>query len=82
MHLKTNLVINSVVFCDVSTQGSDDDHCEDTSQEEDNNNRVDDWEPMDLYITHSEVRVPTRGPTDVTSLPLNLICEHQLGWTC
>lgn len=39
-----------------------------TWQEEDYNHRVDNWEPVNLDITHSKVCVPSRCPLHLTRL--------------
>ena len=48
-----------IVAGNVTTKRSNDDHRENTSEKEDNNHGVDDWKPMDLNITHRQVRVPS-----------------------
>ena len=47
------------------SERSDDDHGDDTTEEEDHHDRVYDGEPMNLYVRHGEVNVPSRCPLDV-----------------
>ena len=56
----------------VSSECSDDDHGNDPGEEEDNNNAVDDGEPMYLGIRHFKVNVPPRSPLYVRFLPGHL----------
>ena len=53
-----------------------------TRQEEDDDDRVDDGEPVDLYVTHVKVRVPPGRPLYSAFLPCHLICKRDTGWTC
>ena len=55
-------------------ESSDNDHGDDTWEEEDNHDRVDDGEPVDLYVCHGQVNVPSGGPLDVRWFP-----HHRIG---
>ncbi|KDR15209.1 hypothetical protein L798_10982 [Zootermopsis nevadensis] len=54
----------SIVTCNVTSQCPYHDHRQNSCQEEYHYKGIDDGEPMDLNIAHSEVNVPTTGPTD------------------
>ena len=53
-----------------------------TSKEEDNNDRVDDGEPVDLDVTHVQVGVPPRRPLYITLFPRHLVCKHDIRCPC
>ena len=56
----------------VSSECSDDDHGNDPGEKEDDNNAVDDREPMYLGIRHLKVYIPPRRPLYVRFLPGHL----------
>ena len=51
----------------------------DARKQEDDDERVEDGEPVDLIITHVEVQVPPRGPRNVRVLPNDVVGEDDLG---
>ena len=46
----------------IPSKGSDDDHCYDATKKEDHNDGVDDRKPMDLYVGHAQVHIPSGCP--------------------
>ncbi len=46
-----------------------------TGKEEHNNDRVDDREPVNLHVTHRQVRVPPRRPAHVALEPEHFVRE-------
>lgn len=52
-----------------------------TWQENHNHHRVDDGEPVNLYITHGQVDVPAGRPADVTLFPFDIIGVQYLIFT-
>lgn len=53
-----------------------------TSQEKDDNHRIDDREPVYLNISHSQVSVPPRSPAHITRLPHDLVRKAHFDLTC
>jgi len=53
-----------------------------TGEEENDDDRVDDGEPMNLNVTHCEVGVPPRRPPHLTTVPLYPVREHQVHGAC
>ena len=54
-------------FC--KTDKLTDNHSQDTGQKKDDDNWVDNWEPMNLNIAHLEICVPARCPSDIGHFP-------------
>lgn len=52
-----------------------------TWQENHDHHRVDDGEPVNLYITHGQVDVPAGRPADVTLFPFDIIGVQYLIFT-
>lgn len=52
-----------------------------TWQENHDHHRVDDGEPVNLYITHGQVDVPSGRPADVTLFPFDIIGVQYLIFT-
>ena len=53
-----------------------------TGEEENDDDRVDDREPMNLNVTHCKVGVPPRRPPHLTTVPLYPVREHQVHGAC
>jgi len=51
-----------------------------TCEKEDDNDRVDDGEPVDLDVTHVQVGVPPRCPLHFTWFPCDFVCKYHLSW--
>jgi hypothetical protein len=50
-----------------------------TRQEKDNNQRVNNGEPMNLNVRHSQIDVPSGSPADGRRVPLHTVSEVELG---
>eukprot|EP01139_Manchomonas_bermudensis_P000052 Amastigsp_a53_1498.p3 type:complete len:242 gc:universal Amastigsp_a53_1498:902-177(-) len=61
-------------------QGAHHDHRNNARQEQHNDQRVHDREPMNLFVAlHLEVNIPARRPADRRLLPNDRVREHDLG---
>lgn len=72
------IVVVRVVSGDILSQRSDHYHCQNTRQKEHNHQWVDDAEPVNLHITHSQVSIPSTGPAQRRFLEFNWVREIQL----
>ena len=61
-------------------QRSDNNHSQNSGEEKNDDDRIDDGEPMDLDVAHAQVRVPARRPANVRRLPINRVAERDLKW--
>mmetsp|Transcript_27966 Transcript_27966/g.65311 ORF Transcript_27966/g.65311 Transcript_27966/m.65311 type:complete len:466 (-) Transcript_27966:756-2153(-) len=65
--------VDRVVPVKISMQRPHHDHRHHARQEEDDHERIDDREPVDLIVAHVQVEVPSRRPFDVGQLPLDVV---------
>ena len=57
------------------SESSNYDHCDDTAEKKHHNYRVHYREPMDLHVSHVQVNIPTRRPSDIRFLPFHTVSE-------
>ena len=53
-----------------------------TGKKEDDDDRVDDGEPMNVEVGHLKVRVPPRRPPHLAPAELHLVTEYHVGRAC
>lgn len=72
------VIVVRVVSGDILSQRSDHYHCQNARQKEHNHQWVDDAEPVNLHITHSQVSIPSTGPAQRRFLEFDWVREIQL----
>lgn len=68
----------SIVFGNVASERTQQDHAENAGKKEDDDKRVDNGEPVDLHVAHFEIGIPAASPRYLALHPLDLVRHVQL----
>mmetsp|Transcript_15217 Transcript_15217/g.38673 ORF Transcript_15217/g.38673 Transcript_15217/m.38673 type:complete len:216 (-) Transcript_15217:435-1082(-) len=68
------------VATEILVKSAHQNHANHTGEEENDHQTVDDAEPVNLIVTHHQIDVPTRGPTNGTLLPVDTVGPYDGGF--